>query len=129
MLVEYKCDDSILFNVGLNFVRFPEPRVPAQPRPCALAAQPKVAEARENRLGRSSGEPAFICQLCQDRAGYGEILKTHGNILTQLKALRAAHHDINKVPVARRSKDFFKKKESAFISFLGGTDTSQVLPS
>ena len=55
-----------------------------------------------------------------DHAGYGDILKTHGNILTQLKALRAAHYDITRVPVARRSKDFFKKKESAFISFLGG---------
>ena len=36
MLVEYKCDESILFNVGLNFVRFPEPPVPAQPRPQAI---------------------------------------------------------------------------------------------
>ena len=55
-----------------------------------------------------------------DYAGYGDILKTHGNILVQLKALRAALRDLTKVPVARRSKDFFKKKEEAFLSFLGG---------
>ena len=36
VLVEYKCDEIILFNVGLNFVRFPEPPVPAQPRPQAI---------------------------------------------------------------------------------------------
>ena len=36
VLVEYKCDESILFNVGLNFVRFPEPPVLAQPRPQAI---------------------------------------------------------------------------------------------
>ena len=36
VLVEYKSDESILFNVGLNFVRFPEPPVLAQPRPQAI---------------------------------------------------------------------------------------------
>ena len=58
-----------------------------------------------------------------DYAGYGDILKTHGNILAQLKSLRAAHSDLTKIPVARRSKDFFKKKEAAFLSFLGGSST------
>ena len=53
-------------------------------------------------------------------AGYGDILKTSGDIVKQIKALRATHQDLCKTPAERRGREYFKKKEAAFLSSLGG---------
>ena len=51
-------------------------------------------------------------------AGYGDILQAPSYILRQIKALHSTYKSLLKTPHARRECQFYKKKESSFLSSL-----------
>jgi hypothetical protein len=52
-------------------------------------------------------------------AGYGDILQHPAAILRNIKTLRDQHGNLSKIPLDRRQKEAFKKKEAEFLASMG----------
>ena len=105
--------------IGTLLDKLPYSKLPTKSR----VLRRLLFEVEQNHGSCSISEAAVITKnelkLVWEYAGYGDILKQDGKIIQSIKDLHKSYHDLVKVPVDRREKDTFKKKEQKFTLMIG----------